>query len=818
MASGEWREVDDRFRLRWWTYPDTREISFEMSAPSPVGYLSIGFGEVYGWMAPADCVVGWLDDETGEAVVSDRHLPADWDPPIIDNTRNVIAEGGGRGVGDAGWTFVRFRRAWNTGDDEADMPLHPHAENHLNNSRASLVNMIWATHERHPAARDGDIAAHTVENRGAMRLALLMGRSNVTSVISGTKTERHANMPQQARARHMQRHWCHDSGRFCLGWALEWEERSIRFLMEAPVGVHGYVSVGFGDTYGMMTPSDCVYGWMAPDGSAIVSDRRNENGYAQSVVDARQDAIPLFAAYHADENTLGVAFRRALQTNDTIADAALMPGVLSNVIWAIHGRAPETRDGPARMHSVIDRGAVLIDFVCDANGAHSRELLPCRETEAPRVSHTIVPIQGNTSLFALIVLMLIILACGVGFGGRTIHPRLRSAEVRMFRGSIENAALLVYASDENRSGEGVVFGGATMVSLAVLMSASAPWVRQHFFRFFSSTHRVAYISIALFLAMHARDTRAPLAVCVTLWFADRAHRCFSRRRSCDFSVRELPGDAVELLLALELPDKDDSPLSSRVRGGQYAYINVPTAAFRFAWHPFTVAEAAISKNRRTDDGDDDDGDDVRTLELRFVIRKRGKFSTRLASGVWAMSPTSSIHLDGYFDGPISKACERLVREPRDQVIMIAGGTGITCILPSAERLLENRACRGLYLIWVCRGMDAFWHWFAPDRFYRLRAAENIDVRIRFVSTARDGIGSDSIVDEESWATSSSSIHLTRGERPCFNEEITRRLSGLEEHSKAAILVCGPVSMIADARKTAAATRNCDMFVAESFTR
>ncbi|KAK3252024.1 hypothetical protein CYMTET_38665 [Cymbomonas tetramitiformis] len=740
MASGEWREVDDRFRLRWWTYPDTREISFEMSAPSPVGYLSIGFGEVYGWMAPADCVVGWLDDETGEAVVSDRHLPADWDPPIIDNTRNVIAEGGGRGVGDAGWTFVRFRRAWNTGDDEADMPLHPHAENHLNNSRASLVNMIWATHERHPAARDGDIAAHTVENRGAMRLALLMGRSNVTSVISGTKTERHANMPQQARARHMQRHWCHDSGRFCLGWALEWEERSIRFLMEAPVGVHGYVSVGFGDTYGMMTPSDCVYGWMAPDGSAIVSDRRNENGYAQSVVDARQDAIPLFAAYHADENTLGVAFRRALQTNDTIADAALMPGVLSNVIWAIHGRAPETRDGPARMHSVIDRGAVLIDFVCDANGAHSRELLPCRETEAPRVSHTIVPIQGNTSLFALIVLMLIILACGVGFGGRTIHPRLRSAEVRMFR------------------------------------------------------------------------------VCVTLWFADRAHRCFSRRRSCDFSVRELPGDAVELLLALELPDKDDSPLSSRVRGGQYAYINVPTAAFRFAWHPFTVAEAAISKNRRMDDGDDDDGDDVRTLELRFVIRKRGKFSTRLASGVWAMSPTSSIHLDGYFDGPISKACERLVREPRDQVIMIAGGTGITCILPSAERLLENRACRGLYLIWVCRGMDAFWHWFAPDRFYRLRAAENIDVRIRFVSTARDGIGSDSIVDEESWATSSSSIHLTRGERPCFNEEITRRLSGLEEHSKAAILVCGPVSMIADARKTAAATRNCDMFVAESFTR
>ncbi|KAK3243176.1 hypothetical protein CYMTET_4388 [Cymbomonas tetramitiformis] len=740
MASGEWREVDDRFRLRWWTYPDTREISFEMSAPSPVGYLSIGFGEVYGWMAPADCVVGWLDDETGEAVVSDRHLPADWDPPIIDNTRNVIAEGGGRGVGDAGWTFVRFRRAWNTGDDEADMPLHPHAENHLNNSRASLVNMIWATHERHPAARDGGIAAHTVENRGAMRLALLMGRSNVTSVISGTKTERHANMPQQARARHMQRHWCHDSGRFCLGWALEWEERSIRFLMEAPVGVHGYVSVGFGDTYGMMTPSDCVYGWMAPDGSAIVSDRRNENGYAQSVVDARQDAIPLFAAYHADENTLGVAFRRALQTNDTIADAALMPGVLSNVIWAIHGRAPETRDGPARMHSVIDRGAVLIDFVCDANGAHSRELLPCRETEAPRVSHTIVPIQGNTSLFALIVLMLIILACGVGFGGRTIHPRLRSAEVRMFR------------------------------------------------------------------------------VCVTLWFADRAHRCFSRRRSCDFSVRELPGDAVELLLALELPDKDDSPLSSRVRGGQYAYINVPTAAFRFAWHPFTVAEAAISKNRRTDDGDDDDGDDVRTLELRFVIRKRGKFSTRLASGVWAMSPTSSIHLDGYFDGPISKACERLVREPRDQVIMIAGGTGITCILPSAERLLENRACRGLYLIWVCRGMDAFWHWFAPDRFYRLRAAENIDVRIRFVSTARDGIGSDSIVDEESWATSSSSIHLTRGERPCFNEEITRRLSGLEEHSKAAILVCGPVSMIADARKTAAATRNCDMFVAESFTR
>ena len=57
-----------------------------------------------------------------------------------------------------------------------------------------------------------------------------------------------------------------------------------------------------------------------------------------------------------------MAFRRALDTGDA-DDMALSAGP-TNVIWAIHNSKPSTADGFLATHSIKERGAVLVDFMC----------------------------------------------------------------------------------------------------------------------------------------------------------------------------------------------------------------------------------------------------------------------------------------------------------------------------------------------------------------------------------------------------------------------------------------------------------------------
>eukprot|EP00959_Pyramimonas_sp_CCMP1952_P442075 9254494-Pyramimonas_sp.AAC.1 len=58
--------------------------------------------------------------------------------------------------------------------------------------------------------------------------------------------------------------WCSDGGNmgevrtgiwFCLAWQEEPDTSTMLFTMESYTS--GYVSVGFGEKYGMMTPADC---------------------------------------------------------------------------------------------------------------------------------------------------------------------------------------------------------------------------------------------------------------------------------------------------------------------------------------------------------------------------------------------------------------------------------------------------------------------------------------------------------------------------------------------------------------------------------
>ena len=83
---------------------------------------------------------------------------------------------------------------------------------------------------------------------------------------------------------------------FCLAWQEEPETNSMLFTMESYTT--GYVSIGFGEVYGMMTPADCVYGWIDEATSEpVVTDRKNKVGYNPSTIDTQQDAVAVSGSF-----------------------------------------------------------------------------------------------------------------------------------------------------------------------------------------------------------------------------------------------------------------------------------------------------------------------------------------------------------------------------------------------------------------------------------------------------------------------------------------------------------------------------------------
>ena len=83
---------------------------------------------------------------------------------------------------------------------------------------------------------------------------------------------------------------------FCLAWLEEPETGTMLFTMESYTT--GYVSVGFGEKYGMMTPADCVYGWIDTEtNQVVVTDRKNKVGYNPSTIDSQQDAVAVSGSF-----------------------------------------------------------------------------------------------------------------------------------------------------------------------------------------------------------------------------------------------------------------------------------------------------------------------------------------------------------------------------------------------------------------------------------------------------------------------------------------------------------------------------------------
>ena len=162
--------------------------------------------------------------------------------------------------------------------------------------------------------------------------------------------------------------WCEPrASTLCVSWALRPGGRALRFNVTART--RGYASIGFGSTYGRMSPADVYALWLdASSGALVVSHRTNGAGYdAPSLAASQAYATPVAAAVTGD--SLNAAFDLALGVGAP-SDAHLQPGGAPTLlIWSIGDAVPSSPSGSLVQHAPSGRGCAppLNLFCADAS-------------------------------------------------------------------------------------------------------------------------------------------------------------------------------------------------------------------------------------------------------------------------------------------------------------------------------------------------------------------------------------------------------------------------------------------------------------------
>lgn len=201
-------------------------------------------------------------------------------------------------------SFCGFTCSADTGDSVMDMQLQ---------DNGIPTNIIWSIHDTTPATVDSVLGVHNTVQRGVALLNLFNGAevplpSQPPPSLSPSPplSPPPSPMPPAPPVDPDATSWCEPGQTFCFEWFVLGENIQITMIGTTS----GYVSIGFGDGYGTMAPADVIAGWLDAGGNAVISDRRNLNGWEAPVVDPVQSASAVRGSYV--DGKLSVAFTRKL--------------------------------------------------------------------------------------------------------------------------------------------------------------------------------------------------------------------------------------------------------------------------------------------------------------------------------------------------------------------------------------------------------------------------------------------------------------------------------------------------------------------------
>ncbi|MCF8040248.1 MAG: FAD/NAD-binding family oxidoreductase [Desulfohalobiaceae bacterium] len=182
--------------------------------------------------------------------------------------------------------------------------------------------------------------------------------------------------------------------------------------------------------------------------------------------------------------------------------------------------------------------------------------------------------------------------------------------------------------------------------------------------------------------------------------------------------------------------------------GQYGIIRVYRDGQWSEPHPFTLSCSPTEEN------------------LRMTIKQQGNFTSTIPE----LKSGDKIK----FSGPYGKFCQDI--EEHDDIVMIAGGVGITPFLSVLRHFLSTGASNRVTLFWANKTLDDV---FAEEELKTMTAELNLDIIHVLSREKEENIPEDGV---------SGSIRYTTG-------HISREL--LDEYirvSSSAVYLCGPPGM------------------------
>ena len=338
---------------------------------------------------------------------------------------------------------------------------------------------------------------------------------------------------------------------------------------------------------------------------------------------------------------------------------------------------------------------------------------------------------------------------------------------------------------------------AILVALVVL---SMPYVRRRVYEAFYYTHillAIAYLGLLFWHAGNILDSWAYLWATLALWLASWLARLFWYTKLMNLQHEWFSGSPTSVVRMAGGMTKLQvlAPIHFKYTPGQHCFLRFPELSIMDN-HPFTLASAPAAT--RMEDNC-----------LTFLVRTHAGFTRRLAS-YCQLHPDQQ--LSAWVDGPYGGIGRRL-ELLYDELILIAGGSGITACLPWLEQAVRVKQARvrRIVLLWSVKSEDHL-SWIQEYLSSVLAAARHDTmIELRFHVTrgdSADRIIPDGEIDSETKApVTTESSYSQNADKPISMIELGHPEFGRPklEHfipdsirgPKTFVIGCGPEDMRID---------------------
>jgi len=251
-------------------------------------------------------------------------------------------------------------------------------------------------------------------------------------------------------------------------------------------------------------------------------------------------------------------------------------------------------------------------------------------------------------------------------------------------------------------------GIAALVPLCFLCTHSIAPLRHRMYELFVALHVPVAIVFLGMMFWHCNNYLTSwhyLLSTLGIWLLSYFMRLFYLNWTRPGQLSWLIGDEAAVTLMPENAIKITIPTKMRWRPGQYVYLRMPGISV-FENHPFTIASLC------SEDFPSEYGEGYRDMVL--VFRPFGGFTRKVLNNALDHGPWHTYR--AFVDGPYGGMQRRI--EAFDDVVLIAGGSGITAIVSQLLSLIKKMrdgkaVTRKIHVIWALKRPETM-EWFKEE--------------------------------------------------------------------------------------------------------